>query len=100
MTEGTTLRDQGIQRTLFANDDWLERALAELPKFREAYPEFIGETLRSWLASRGIEPQDPHAWGGLISTLVKRKLVVDTGRVRKMRDPQSHARRSPVWKWR
>jgi hypothetical protein len=96
---GEALRDQGIQLTLLNNDQWMEDALREIPRFKVAYPEFIGEELRSWLTSNHIYPSSPNAWGALTRTLLTQGRIRDTGRVRKMKAPKSHARRSPIWTW-
>jgi len=100
--QGERGRDEGINRTLAANAPFVARALVTLDKsrFRAHYPFFTGEDLRSWLSSRGVEPNNPHAWGGLTRTLATAGQIRDTGKVKKMLDPSSHARRTPIWEWR
>lgn len=97
--EGERRKKAGIAKTMRNNASWVIDALPEIKRFKAAYPEFIGEELRAWLQSNGIEPASPHAWGGLTEALKHMQLIEDTGRIRKMTAPRSHARRSPVWKW-
>jgi hypothetical protein len=58
--------------------------------------EFIGEDFRS--AGRIEEPHHPNAWGAVWATATRSGLVSETGTLRKMRAPGSHARRSPVYR--
>lgn len=101
-TQGEKNRDEGIARTLASNATFYVKALyvLESTKFSRSYPQFTGEDMRSWLTSRGVEPKSPHAWGALARALTTAGRIKDTGRVKKMMDPSSHARRTPVWEWR
>lgn len=96
------LRDEGINRVLASNATWVHDAMHALDVARvdgKLPAEFTGEDLRGFLAEKGIVPSKAHAWGALTRTLAISGRIVDTGRVRKMADPRSHARRTPIWRW-
>ena len=101
--EGEKLRDEGISRVTASNGAWsdeLFRFFAEvwLPIQAPGF-EFIGEAFRRDALAVGLpQPTHPNAWGALFSRISRSGLVVDTGRTAKMEAPDSHARRSPVYR--
>ena len=87
---------QAIERVMEHNADWQRKARAHLWIWRGE--ELTGEQIRIRLMGMGITPDHPNAWGGFIAGLVKQGYLRDTGRVRHMTLPRSHARRTPVWR--
>lgn len=102
LPEGRRQRDAGIAKSRAKNPEWLAQALDLLPRMRAAgFETCTGEGMRNWLLANGLnEPTSPHAWGALTITAVKRKLLEDTGRVVQMTDAKSHARRTPLWRFK
>lgn len=64
-----------------------------------ALPEgrYTGESIRTLVTEAGQRPHHPNAWGALVATAARRKLIIDTGSMTKMRKKSSHARRTPVY---
>ena len=102
-TLGEALRDEGMARVAAHNEGWSDsvfRFFEEvwLPIQASGF-EFIGETFRRDVVECGLPgPAHPNAWGALFSRIARSGLVVDTGRTAKMEAPDSHARRSPVYR--
>ncbi len=101
---GELLRDEGIAKVSEHNESWMEWCIAEAERFHPAigrnpvtYPTFTGEDLRFYLGNKVGLPQHSNAWGALINTLLKRKIIKPTGEYRAMRDDSSHARKTPVY---
>lgn len=91
------LRDQGIERVTRSN--WMLEAVETLQRHREELPSlFIGEDIRELILCYIEAPHHPNAWGALTRYLVVLKMIVQTGRIVKMRTPSSHARRSPEYR--
>lgn len=94
-------RDDGIARTSSKNSAWLVSALEMLPQMKSAMHEATGEEMRIWLRANGLpEPTSPHAWGAMTRTAYTRGIIEDTGRVKHMWTEKSHARRTPIWRFR
>lgn len=88
-------RDAALDRVAEHSDDFMTlglRRIASLPA-----GEYTGEQIRHVLTGRGINPNHVNAWGALISTAVRRELLIETGRYVKMTDKKSHARRTAVY---
>lgn len=68
--------------------------LLELPVGTEG----TGEDFRAMLLDMGVATPHPNAWGALIATARRRGLLYKTGEYRKMRQPKSHARETPVYR--
>ncbi len=99
---GELLRDEGIAKVTDHNENWMELCLKEAQRYEAdrfdwGSKEFTGEDLRFYLMSTVGCPAHSNAWGALINTLVRRKIIKPTGEWRKMRDDSSHARRTPVY---
>jgi len=93
-------RDDGVAKTSAKNSEWMERALDLVTSMKGSLEEFTGEMLRMKLRAAGLsDPSKPHAWGALTITLVKKGVIVDTGKVSQMFTEKSHARRTPVWRF-
>ncbi len=98
---GELLRDEGIAKVSDNNEKWMELCVREaqryIPPGSAFSATFTGEDIRFYLEASIGCPHDPHAWGALVSTLIKRKIIKPTGEYRAMRDDSSHARKTPVY---
>ncbi len=97
---GELLRDEAIAKVSGHNDAWMERCIMEMKwPFSEMLKgtTFTGEDIRFYLNRTVGCPAHSNAWGALVSTLIKRKIIKPTGEYRAMRDQSSHARRTPVY---
>ncbi len=96
---GEVLRDEAIAKVSGNNEKWMERCVeeAEHYSFYGDKDSFTGEDLRFYLSREVGCPAHPNAWGALVNTLVRRKIIKPTGEYRAMRDSTSHARRTPVY---
>ena len=97
---GAQLRDLGIDQVSAHNESWMEQCLKwaahHIPNCKRE--DFTGEDIRFWIQDYVGEPGHPNAFGALINTLIKRKVIVPTGEHRQMKDKTSHARSTPVYK--
>ena len=95
-------RDIGIALVTTSNVDWTFRTREAFRTWLAAQPpdrEWIAEDFRSHLDARNwIAPSHPNAWGALFGWIARSGLVVDAGRLERMTQPRSHARRSPVYR--
>jgi hypothetical protein len=96
-SSGEQLRDEGIGRVLDHNQPWLEMCKVEARKFAASHSDFTGEDLRLHCRSVVGWPGHHNAWGGLTSALLRDGSIRFTGMYRKMKDPSSHARKTPVY---
>ncbi len=97
---GELLRDEGIAEVSEHNGKWMELCVAEAERLSSSTltgDKFTGEDLRHHLGRRIGLPHHSNAWGALINTLVRRKIIKPTGEYRAMRDDSSHARKTPVY---
>ncbi len=94
---GELLRDEALEQVSEHNDTWMELCLDTAEHFVNLHDKFTGEDIR-FQCSRIIGcPAHSNAWGALINTLVRRKIIKPTGEYRAMRDDSSHARKTPVY---
>lgn len=99
--EARKARDEGIAKTSSKNSAWLADAMERLSRMSLEHSEVTGEEMRVWLTANGLPaPTSPHAWGALTQHAVRCGILVDTGRVKQMWTEKSHARRTPVWRFR
>ena len=94
---GELLRDEGIAKVSDNNDNWMQLAIMDAEGFVHRHLCFTGEDIRFYLVQRVGHPGHSNAWGALINTLVRRKIIKPTGEYRAMRDDSSHARKTPVY---
>lgn len=79
-----------------AGHEWMTAALLAIHELEPGV--YSGETIRIRVLEKGLrKPHHHNAWGALINMAVKRKLLVDTGRMTNMRETRSHARRTPLY---
>jgi hypothetical protein len=91
-------RDEALaQVSRNAGLDWMGGALLRIAAFRNwrGTAEDVRVTL---LANSYPSPHHHNAWGALIKTAIKRKLIIPTGDLTNMKTKKSHARRTPVYR--
>jgi hypothetical protein len=99
-------RDEGIATVASNNREWMALALLQLEQLAKGNHEwsnlehgFIGEDLRSMIVPLIGRPTTPHCYGALVRMALKKGLIEETGQLRAMKDVNSHARRSMVYRW-
>ncbi len=93
---GQVLRDEGIKTVTEHNESWMELCLKSIE--RVTWQSFTGEDVRFHCSKMVGLPHHSNAWGALINSLVKRGIIEKTGEYRPMRDDNSHARSTPVYR--
>ncbi len=93
---GEVLRDEGIAKVSDHSGKWMELCILEVEIWRMD-DTFTGEDIRHHCSYTVGLPKHPNAFGALVNTLVRRKIIKHTGEYRAMRDSSSHARRTPVY---
>jgi hypothetical protein len=92
-------KKDGMEKVIASNLSWVEAVrsrLSTILKGREG--EFLtGEDIRATLTELGIEPNHPNAWGALVNSLIKKKVLIPTSQYKPMKDPRSHARSTRVY---
>ena len=94
---GIQLKEEGIHKVSEHNENWLEDCVKQAEVIGEGVLA-TGEDIRFWCEATVGHPKHHNAWGALINTLLKRKIIVPTGEWRPMKDRASHARKTPVYK--
>ena len=94
---GEQLRDEALERvSANAGPEFREQALAIV---RTLSGEMTGEDIRCACEAQGVIPHHHNGWGAFIGGLVKRKILVETGRRIPMKAPDSHGRKTPVYRF-
>jgi hypothetical protein len=75
----------------------METALAAITLL-ESGQFMTGEDVRVAIVNTVGEPHHHNAWGAMIKSAVKQRLIIPTGKWRPMKLPQSHARVSPIYR--
>lgn len=92
--QGQALADESITRAgAAAPDDWIIDARRILRAIAATGREFTTDDL--W--ERTASPPEPRAMGAVIRWGVDQGLIRDTGRSRKSRRPECHARPVTIW---
>jgi hypothetical protein len=94
---GKMLRDRGIEKVSVNNESWMDECERLARKLVHRHSDFTGEDIRFFCQGIVDEPKSPNAWGALIKTLIKRKVIVPTGRYVNPKDRASHARKIQVY---
>ncbi len=94
---GELLRDEGMSKVSEHNEGWMELCFKEVQYDPYFNFKFTGEEIRHWCERHVSCPAHSNAWGALVNTLVRRKIIRPTGEYRAMRDDSSHARKTPVY---
>ncbi len=92
------MRDEAIAKVSDNNEKWMELCVKSIEDSYNDHPgwTFTGEDLRHQCEMLVGCPAHSNAWGALVNTLVRRKIIKPTGEYRAMRDDSSHAR-TPVY---
>lgn len=93
---GLQLAQEGMQRTLQFESDWLPSALKALEEFA-SLPEWRTFKLEDFRAWYGVQPHSHKVWGAFTNSAVKRGLIRHTGRFARAVSPKTHAHWVPVW---
>jgi hypothetical protein len=97
-----TLRDSGAQMALeHAGELWGDGAQRLAIEFYRKAGDAgaLAEGARQHAVERGLgAPPSPNAWGAVTLGLVRKKVIVRTGRWDKSTDSRSHARMQPLWR--
>lgn len=97
-THAEQARDAAMDRVLSRTSlDWKERALGEVANLPSG-ERLTGEQIRHHIEAVVGSPHHHNAWGAIIAVAVKRGQIKPTGEWTKMRDVQSHARKTPVYR--
>lgn len=91
-----SLRDGALASVAGNSGDWFDRALRVIGSL-ERGQSVTGESIRHIVEERIGAPHHHNAYGSLISHAVKAGMLHPTGTWVKMRDPKSHARRTPMY---
>lgn len=60
--------------------------------------EVTGEDIRNLLAQHGLSPVHNNVIGAFVNSLARQGVLVDTGKITRMKTHKSHARRTPLWR--
>jgi hypothetical protein len=60
--------------------------------------EWTGEQIRIHCEAVGVIPHHHNAWGAVVNALLRNKVLIDTGRVTRMRGPKSNARKTTIYR--
>ncbi len=95
---GEVLRDEGIAKVTEHNGKWMDLCVMKMEQSKWLGDgTFTGEDVRHFCEHTVGCANHPNAYGALINTLIKRKIIKPTWEWRKMRDESSHCRRTPVY---
>lgn len=97
---GEVLRDKGIKQVSSHNETWMESCVYYATNVFVEYNRdrtFTGEDIRAGCVAEFGEPKHPNAWGALINSLVRQKIIKPTGEWRKTKNQSSHARNIQVY---
>jgi len=95
----TAARNKALKKIEGNNEEWMRLGLLVIGAIAWDVPEFTGEELRAKIIPSIGQPTHPNAWGCLIGIAVRRKLIFDTGRTRRMTSATSHARKTPIYRF-
>jgi hypothetical protein len=100
--DAAAARDAGMSRAAQSNAWWFSQAcdLLASPTFQNRLTQFTGEDLRQEIEIHIGSPTTPNAIGTLVMLAVKRGLIEKTGAFVPMKLKASHARMTPVYKWK
>lgn len=96
--EARRRRDEGIATVIDHNRPWAARAMDAIIQLRGEFATFTGEQMRIHVGAMIGQPGHPGVWGAIFVAAIKRGLIVPTGEWRAMQTPESHARKTPVYR--
>jgi hypothetical protein len=86
----------GLERAV-ASSPFLADSLSLVPQVVRLGEILLGEDVRVRLEARGVKPRSRQGWGALVSTLVRRGVLRETGLWRQMRQNRGGSRRTPEY---
>lgn len=89
-------RDSAINKISDNNQNFMSHGLIALSKLKTG--EYTGEDIRIILTKIGLRPNHPNAWGALVMSAIKFGILINTGKVTKMKTKTSHARKTSIYK--
>jgi hypothetical protein len=100
--EARAARDKELKKVMAnAGQEWQTRALRALRLFAQFDREFIAEEFRTrWFAMGYPPPHHHNAWGALFRIAAQQGWLEMTNTIRSMSTVRSHARKSPVWRYK
>ena len=101
LKKGMQARDEGLEQVEENALPWFDQAVACVQSMCAVGngQVFAGENIRYWVREAIGEPHHHNAWGALINTAVRLKIITDTGEEKHMAKPSSHGRRTPLYRW-
>ena len=91
---GEELRDAGMASVEANNEQWNEKAYAAVYEVALKKEFFTVDDLSHFT----LKPTHPNAWGPVWRNLIRDRVIQDTGRMVRVKDPKKHARRVPVYR--
>lgn len=92
-------KEEALARVEVNNVAWMYRTINVLRQKRDIFPhEFLAEVIREKLESIVDQPRSHHAWGALVSKLIKMGDIVPTGEFQPTRSRKTHAHRTAVYR--
>ena len=89
-------KQRGIDLVTDNNLGWMARAMLVIESLPSG-SRYTGEDVRHVVEDAIGPPGHHNAYGALVSHAVRKRLLAPTGDWQKMKDPQSHARQTPVY---
>jgi hypothetical protein len=91
---GIERRDAGMASVEANNEQWNEKAYAAVYEVALKKEFFTVDDLSHFKE----KPKHPNAWGPVWRNLIRDRVIQDTGRMVRVKDPKKHARRVPVYR--
>lgn len=97
--DGQQRKDAGTAQVLDNTHEWWKRIVEEIAKdLLYRYGQLTCSHLRENCEIQGVGgPPHPNAWGAMILSLSKRKIIKKSGHYVPSRHPKSHAAIEAVW---
>jgi len=90
-------KTNALQRVADNSWPWIDRAKNRMLVL-SSRREWTGEDIRLAIEEQIGKPHHHNAWGALISSAIRDKLIIPTGKYVAMRTVKSHARKTPVYR--
>ena len=94
---GELKKDRVLKRVLKNTPEFSDKIICLVLEINRGV-QVTGEDIRFIAESMNIHPEHHNAWGASINAVLQKGLIVDTGKHTSLKDPSSHARRTPVYK--
>jgi hypothetical protein len=101
--EARAARDKALKKVMAnAGQEWQTKALTRLRWYSAwRHPDgFIAEEFRTSLGADYEPPHHHNAWGALFRIAAQQGWLEMTNTIRSMSTVRSHARKSPVWRYK